>query len=81
MGTVCACVRDARDLFPGGEGRRLRRAVDVQEPPRSPLLQNLPDPFRLDRFAAEQKMPQPAEGRREFARHVVEEGRRQEQTW
>src|SRR5687767_8713100 len=71
-------LTDARNLLPGREGRRLGWTIDVQEPLRSSLLQNLPDPFRLDRLAAKQKMPQPAKGRREFTRHVVEEGRRQE---
>src|SRR6185369_7590476 len=69
---------EARNLLPRRKGCRLRWTIDVQEPPRPALLQNLPDPFRLDQLASKQEVPQAAKGRREFTRHVVEEGRREE---
>src|SRR6185369_10255695 len=70
---------DTRDFVPGREGCRLRWTIDVQELLRWSLLQNLPDPHRLDRLAAKQKVSQSAKGRGELTGHEVEEGRGQEQ--
>src|SRR6185369_15429918 len=70
---------DARNFVPGREGCRLRWTIDVQEPLRWSLLQNLPDPHRLDRLAAKQKMPQSAKGCGELTGNEVEEGCGQEQ--
>ncbi len=72
-------LTDGRNLLPGREGRRLRWTIDVQQPSRLALIQDLPYPLRLDCLATKQKVPQPTEGSREFTGHVVEEGRRQEQ--
>src|ERR1044071_9548170 len=69
---------DARNLWPRRKGRRLRWTIDVQAPPRPALLQDLPDPLRLDQLASKQKVPQSAKGRRKFTRHVVEESSREE---